>query len=527
MAEGETKLKRTHARSWGVNAALVTALAIAAIATFFILRDWQRTRLSFRLDDEVSVHLVSVLHDGNEELEPRAWLRKLYARIPEELKTITTAWWRPETVLVRESLEQSQIALVFRPQVRRSSSTAPGEEGLRQQAYSSALSSDIGLRLRFANGGYTGIEAISALQNYHSMSGGNGWGHFFGCTFDPVPLTAKELTVEVVSGDASAIEVIKQVKIPNPTYRKMKPIGAALTLPATVTHDGVSVTLEALVSNTISGLMRKPPPASSDIVDPETLQFRRHDGKAVRPSTTGAAIRVNDTGSTESDWRVNELQFLYGDNIPHPQPDQWNPLNLSLERGLVQIFTFPNDVGVISHPVKVTAHLVRQRDFQPEHMLTYTTELPTTGTYTTEMAPLTNIDPGLRKHHRSNWRTDLQIANQTAIPYTRMDANQEGLLTLILMSHNELAHIHSVKLITFDGSVRDLAGYLVNETQRNQSGQSYDLHNRRQNPNTPAIDSSLVDTIQVTVVDPEVFHREFNFIVTPSAAQLPAVPGIY
>lgn len=536
MAEGDTESKRGRTRSWWFPAALVATVAVAGIVAFFILRDWQRARLSFRVDEHVSMHLVSVLHDGNEELEPRAWLRKLYGLLPEKVKSKTKAW-QPELVLIKEDLEESAVALIFKPQVRRSSSTAPGKAGLRQQANSSALSSDIGLRLRFANGGYTGIESMSSLQNHQST--GDGWGYFFGCAFDPIPLTAKDLTVEVVRGETNAIEVMRQVKIPNPAYREMQPIGAATSLPAIVTHDGVSVTLEALVSNTVSGLVKKPAGVYDNYADlwgvhveqqadSETLQFRRHDGKAVRPSCTAVAVRVNDTGSTGSAWRVHKLRFLYGDgNIIYPQPRHWNLQNMELDRGLVQIFTFPNDVGVIGQPVKVIAQLIRQRDFPAEDMITFSTELPTTGTFTTETSMPANHGAGLQGQSSSDHRTDLYIANQAAIPYTQMDTNQEGLLTVQLMSHNESAHIFEVKMTSFDGSQLDLSKYLLDEAQRQKPVHTYDLHNRTHNPETPAIDSARIDKIQVTVVEPRMFTAEFEFIADPTEAQLPAVSGIY
>ncbi len=503
-------------------------LCAAAAAVVFAVQNWQRSRLRFPVSDEVSLQLVTTLHHGSPKYETWAWQRKLYNSLPDKLHSWMGRLLKSRWMLLEVEIGESALGFVFQPKF----TTTPGagsdsRKEYLEQAQSAVLSSSKGLRLRFGSAGYTGIVAFSALHNQGGQ--GNMYGNYFGSKIEPVPMTAKELTLEVVDEAASGkYETIQQVTIPNPIYRQMQPVGQPLALPAKVSHKNVHVTLEALISKTVSGITRDVDArGSSDYPDLQKMSFLRAPDGSIRPPCMAAVVRVNDRDSTQSQWGVSSLRFYYGDaGIVYPQSQHWNPLNQDLDRGRVQVFTFPNDVGVIGQPVKVVAELVRQRDFRPEELLTVDVELPTTGTYShpallgLDTPPAETVGGKLRERSAG-----ISVANQAPIPFTQMVEDQQGYLSVLVDDVSEFEKIHKVELVRFDGSAVDLGRYRIDRKDEWLTlHKAYDLHNRRELPDTPAIDSADFERVRVTVVSPKRYEHLFEFIADPTEAQVPAKP---
>ncbi len=496
-------------------------LLLGAMLVIFLER---KRSFALPVNDGVVLQLVGALTHKHDTFETRVWERRFYGKLPQMLKDWIGTSWNPKGETYSATLPAGGLQFIYAMQQVESTRKLDSKQA-SQLVARDIHDRNIGVRLKYGDGWYSSFNRVGHVEDF--ASGYTLSDKLFRSALNDVPHTLEKMHLEVYRTVQGVESLVYSKEINNPLYEEVAPIGPALKLPATVSHNNVNVTLEAFALGTAGEFKRYTDShGNSEYPDLQTLTFIRPSGTFDDPFHSTIAFRIRDDNSTGSVWGIDDLEIFYGKAAI---PINWaSKVNKPLERenadGLLQAFVLDNDVAAFGQPVKIVGRLVKRSGFVPDELRSVEIGMPKTGEASQQKVLRVAGLGGFTEIGPARPQITLAMVANEAVSDTYQNWDPEGTLVVRIDDVTTSERLHSVELLKPDGTLLNLKQYAL--VQRNSSRHlfaKYDLRNRRGWERTPAINTEEYEKVRVTVVSPPVFPLPFEFIAEPTAASVQAV----
>ena len=526
-----TPTPQTSKPRW-VRAGVWCAVILLVGAAAFILSPPRNNYPVWQINDQVRVTLHQILTDPSQQIKVMPWYHEWLSKTPKKIKDLLgNPKFLDYSGMSRAGHYLDSVTLVLRidhPEswidTSRGSWVHPYDNDLREllQKHKAVV---------FGNPEYRPIRFEQVY--YPTLLGGKRFPTAFVLVpfaNSTIPRNAPELTVEFYENDSvlSVTEVPDRATpkhtftIPNPLFTNERPIILKPdTLPASVTHSGVTVTINQAVSK----FSQKRQRGGRQDANPRD----RAAGTLNDPFTSKVDLTVTEDGKETPDWKVKDLQPFYTtekDSYPFARDSQWT--TLTQDGHLKTSRLLSNDIGVLKQPVKMHVTLVRQNNFPPDECVTIELPIPAQGT--TEM--LTSATARF-------WNGDAQfqeIAHNAPISSRRVHfsdsyTSETHVIQIQGTGHASFSFSGMVTSATLLSETAPPADFLklfdpsgtssMNDGRKQDWVSSYRLaghryHSRKRD--SAPINMADYTTLSVTLTQLRDFPHTFEFVVEPTDA---------
>ena len=327
-----------------------------------------------------------------------------------------------------------------------------------------------------------------------------------------VPVEKKHLTpftetfsMDFFEVDLRSVEKFKHLhtfELPNPFYQATTPLTGAVTLPAHVTHDGVTVTLKGLGldANTTSSaafVAMWPPKIFSSTPADRRYDFTRMD------------FEVKQEGAPVPHWRVGRVHGLAAvENVPVLQNEITQTTNAQYSLKL------SGDLADLKQPVKLQFELMRASHYSPDEQMTLQIPLPKKGQAISGKnanLPRAKLWDHTPRVYGVSWAAEFKYPSNMKSSDTALEIGLAGT--------TETLELSNWSLMEESGEPEPLTNYWNPAgSGRSTAGESQIRFMAKDDSMDITAAMERFTTLSVTLTSPRIFPSKFEFIVDPGEA---------
>lgn len=517
-----------------ISLAVIAGLISLVIILALIARSripGKQAPVSVRVDDNITLHLVDALTDDKNYFVKRSWKSVLGETLPPKWANSlqSVPWLRPERSDFGYNPGPTGTLAIFEARFPDEWSASKSVGSIANVKITAALKA-AGMKMyraEIAPGIYGDpMDTMSfPILLRHRKNDYRYWG------FELNGLSQTQKQVGLRFANSSSIDAFdngRSVYFPNPLYGQVSPLENPVKLPASVTHDGVTITLQSVVCKTILSGNR----ISIDGQSGEDLsrynKYLRAEGTPADPYRTVALANIDD-GTSDSSYKVRNVEVTYG-KMAVPYKAGFAPAHGYGPLGSIRSSTddciFYRDLSAIDQPVRLSYSVVRYKDFKADEIQRIDISIPTTGTV---------VGP-LRTGSFWNGPVSVSASNnqQFPSPHFATATPRQGALSVLVSDASDSVEVQHAELIARDGSTTNITeramvpsrGGLTSFASVAGSDHTLSLTYllNTANSHRDPIDFTDYTTLSLTLVSPRKIEKSFDFIIEPEEATVPAAP---